>query len=112
MATALVIFIDLFPDALCIVFSCLSLALPAASPLSGFASCGSAERLAFIRFLQSSNTQKPRRLCGVGAVPNVKDWVFLLRVCSLGGGKRDQGTCFHAPLVCPIWVSFSASCQR
>lgn len=45
MAAALVIFIDLFPDASCIVFSCLSLALPAASPLSGFASCGRAEKL-------------------------------------------------------------------
>lgn len=44
MAAALLIFIDLFPDASYIVFSCLSLALPAASPLSGFASSGSAEK--------------------------------------------------------------------
>lgn len=45
VATALLILTDLFPGAFCLVVSPLSLAVLALSPLSGFMSWGSAEKL-------------------------------------------------------------------
>lgn len=45
VATALLIFTDLFPGAFCFVISPLSLAILALSPLSGFTSWGSAEKV-------------------------------------------------------------------
>lgn len=109
-AAALVIFIDLFPDVSCIVFLAFLSFFPAVSPLSSFASCGSAEKLWFFQFLQSSGSQRLQQL--LDCCSAMKTWVLLLRVCCLGGGgKKEQGRYLHAPLVC-VWISFSALCQR
>lgn len=109
MATALVIFIDLFPDASCIVFFCSLALLLFQLPLllSGFASSGSAEKLFYLNHVEQEQSEAPAAMLGRCCVKNKTE--FCSPESAVWDGEvRESGAC----LICSLWASLSASCQR